>query len=64
MRSGKNGDIDIARLFWIFNDAELVLSYPSTLINLHGQFKEILDLTLESGTLIKSQQTDPFNPES
>ena len=53
MRSGENGDINIHRLFFIFNDAKLVLSYPAASIEIQN-FKPILDLTQETGILVLS----------
>lgn len=49
MRSGKNGDINIAKIFFVFNEAKLVLSYPSASIEIEN-FKEILDLTPKEGS--------------
>ena len=53
MRSGENGDINIQRLFFIFNDANLVLSYPAASIEIEN-FKPILDLTPETGISVLS----------
>lgn len=60
LRSGENGDINIAKLFFVFNDAKLVLSYPSANIE-RQNFEQIYDLTPEEGIRVLSQQKDPFD---